>query len=270
MRLCEIEGCNEKHEAKGYCKKHYRKYKKYGDPLVQPVRKEYPKNVKKKSSVSYEDNHKLINGIEYKLCSDCRDWHPMNDEWFYKNKSSSDGYYAYCKECTKIRTGKWARENRDKRLIYLKKNNATPERKKKNREQHWKRKDRGYFKEYYEENKEKFKGYNEDRRAKNHDIDKQEWLGCKEYFNNSCAYCGVSLDEHKQIYNEDLHKEHVIYDGKNDLSNCVPACKSCNSSKHIALLEDWYNETNENFTKDRLNRIYKWLDEDFKKFIKVN
>lgn len=29
-RVCSVEGCNNKHTAKGYCDKHYRQYKKYG------------------------------------------------------------------------------------------------------------------------------------------------------------------------------------------------------------------------------------------------
>lgn len=30
MRECKVEGCTEKHEAKGYCKKHYQQMRKYG------------------------------------------------------------------------------------------------------------------------------------------------------------------------------------------------------------------------------------------------
>jgi hypothetical protein len=33
MRTCSVDGCTKKHEAKGYCDKHYQKYIKYGDPL---------------------------------------------------------------------------------------------------------------------------------------------------------------------------------------------------------------------------------------------
>lgn len=32
MRTCNIEGCNNKHIAKGYCQIHYVRYKKHGDP----------------------------------------------------------------------------------------------------------------------------------------------------------------------------------------------------------------------------------------------
>jgi hypothetical protein len=31
LKICSVEGCNRKHVAKGYCDKHYRQYKKYGE-----------------------------------------------------------------------------------------------------------------------------------------------------------------------------------------------------------------------------------------------
>ena len=31
--ICKIEGCNGKHNAKGFCKKHYLRFKRHGDPL---------------------------------------------------------------------------------------------------------------------------------------------------------------------------------------------------------------------------------------------
>lgn len=36
-RVCKVEGCNNRYIAKGYCGKHYQKFKKYGDPLYFEV-----------------------------------------------------------------------------------------------------------------------------------------------------------------------------------------------------------------------------------------
>lgn len=33
MRICTVGGCDNKHEAKGYCKKHWFRWKRHGDPL---------------------------------------------------------------------------------------------------------------------------------------------------------------------------------------------------------------------------------------------
>ena len=34
MRTCEVEGCEDRHDARGYCSRHYQKFAKYGDPLA--------------------------------------------------------------------------------------------------------------------------------------------------------------------------------------------------------------------------------------------
>lgn len=260
MKFCSVDGCENKHEAKGYCKKHYRTFKKYGDPLVKPERKPYPK---RKSKTPYEDNHKTIEGIEYKLCSDCKEWHPMNGDWFYKNKTSPDGFNPYCKEATKKRSWAWQKDNWDKMLIHFKKENAKQEKKQRHRELYWERKEKGYYQDYYDKNKEKFKGYNANRRNKNHDISNKEWEACKEYFNHSCAYCEFPLELHKEIHNQDLHREHVDPNGKNDLSNCIPSCVTCNVRKKVKSLSEWYNRENENFSTNRLSRIFYWLETDY-------
>ncbi|MBN3352111.1 HNH endonuclease [Clostridium botulinum] len=122
--------------------------------------------------------------------------------------------------------------------------------------------------EWQQNNKDKIKQYSEVRSNKNHTITSKEWNICKEYFNNSCAYCGMTEKEHREIFNQDLHKEHVECEGANDLSNCVPACRSCNSSKNIFQLTEWYNKNNPKFNQEKLDVINKWLSEDYKKIIK--
>ena len=38
MRKCEVEGCDKKHHASGYCKKHYMIFKRHGDPRAGSFR----------------------------------------------------------------------------------------------------------------------------------------------------------------------------------------------------------------------------------------
>lgn len=120
-----------------------------------------------------------------------------------------------------------------------------------------------YFKEYQNNNKDKIKAYQEKRQNKNHSISKKEWESCKQYFDNKCAYCGVTEQEAKKEQGQYFHKEHMIHDGSNGIENCVPACKSCNSSKHIYGLEDWYKQQ-KYYTEERYNKIIKWVTEDYK------
>lgn len=49
----------------------------------------------------WEDSHKIIDGIDHKVCSICKEYYVATTEWFYKNKSSGvDGLNTYCKKCT--------------------------------------------------------------------------------------------------------------------------------------------------------------------------
>lgn len=38
MRYCSVDGCNNKHNSKGYCSKHYYRFKVHGDPNKKIVR----------------------------------------------------------------------------------------------------------------------------------------------------------------------------------------------------------------------------------------
>jgi hypothetical protein len=118
--------------------------------------------------------------------------------------------------------------------------------------------------------KQKYSEYNRKRYSnRKHQITSAEWIACKNYFDNACAYCGMTYEEHKKKLNKDLHKEHVIYDGRNDLKNCVPSCQSCNSEKHFESLNNWYNRNNPKYTYERYHRICNWLREGYKQFIQM-
>lgn len=46
IRKCSIDDCNGKHDAKGFCKKHYARWHRYGDPLYVPD----PEETRRKNS----------------------------------------------------------------------------------------------------------------------------------------------------------------------------------------------------------------------------
>lgn len=271
MKLCSIEGCKQKHEAKGYCRKHYRAFWKYGDPLATPIRKEYPKNVKRKSRVHYEENHKIINDVEHKLCSVCEEWLPMNEDNYYKNNSNAiDGFNPYCKQCTKDRAWKWQKDNWDnKMLAHFKRENAKPEKKKRVKELNRIRRENGEYRKWQrsERGRKSSKRAQEKRKSKKHNITPKEWEDCKTYFNQECAYCGMNDSLHKEVYKQQLHKEHVIADGRNDLKNCVPSCRTCNSEKNVQTVNQFYNPSNSSYTRERYLKIVEWIRYDVKRFI---
>lgn len=130
------------------------------------------------------------------------------------------------------------------------------------------------LREWQRNNPEKIKLYRIRREShKKHEITIDEWENCKNYFNYRCAYCGITVEEHFVTYggklkHTDFHKDHVDHNGANDLSNCVPSCKSCNGSKHTASLEEWYL-SNINYKEERYEKVINWLTHDYKDYINI-
>lgn len=204
-----------------------------------------------------------------KFCPICKQNYPATLEYFYEHKTNhSDGLYTYCKKCTIEKHKDYQRKyDADKVRANSRKNYKREKAKNSHRESAKRQSLAGYHIRYRKNNKDKIKFYNEKRKNKNLRISKQEWDSCKNYFNNCCAYCGMSAAKHKELFNQDLHKEHVNCDGKNDLSNCVPSCKTCNSSKHRLDISEWYNEKNPIYFEERMLKIDRWLKEEFKNYL---
>lgn len=62
----------------------------------------------------------------------------------------------------------------------------------------------------------------------------RDWDRLKSRYRNCCAYCGVHSNQ--------LHKEHVIpleRGGRHSLGNILPACPTCNYSKHDSYVMEW-------------------------------
>lgn len=222
------------------------------------------------------------NGVKERRCTKCQEWKPETTEYFYmKNKSKPEkGFNSECKECAKKRSLKNRNENIERARAsycdwYWRDQNA--KKVKKNSKKYYSadpQKKLLVAKEFRESHPEIIKGYNNKRQHKNHNINNVEWIACKDYFKNengewACAYCGRTEEESYKLYNCQLHKEHAIFDGANDLSNCVPACQECNSEKYKDNFDEWYNKQNIKYDEKRYDKIVNWLYEDYKKFIMV-
>ncbi|MFS0643753.1 HNH endonuclease [Siminovitchia sp. 179-K 8D1 HS] len=199
--------------------------------------------------------------MQEKQCSICENYFKATNEHFYKNKSSKDGLFPYCKTCTIKKNSKWQQSiSRERKREYYKKCDSSPRRKKIKRDYSKKQKEIGYYKEWQEQNRDKIYDYQLERSMnKDHDISDTEWFECLDFFNNSCAYCGITEGEAYKLFGQLLHKEHVEHYGVNDITNCVPSCKGCNSQKWEFELNEWYNEENPVYSKRRYNKIIEWL-----------
>lgn len=213
-----------------------------------------------------------------KKCSDCGENKELS-EFYKQEKVNAKGkryiyYHPRCKKCDIKKSSEWIKSNPQKAKKNFKKYIHTTKGRK---AQIRKSKKYRYSKrkQWEKNNSDKIKQYNQYRvMNKTHNISKEEWIACKEYFNNQCAYCGLPIEEHYitfkgQVRLGDFHKEHVDHDGANDLSNCVPACKECNCRKSTLSIGEWYTQENEliNYDYNKLKKIYKWVNEDYKKYM---
>lgn len=224
---------------------------------------------------------RLIIETDKMTCTRCNRTLPATEDFFYKQKytdKNDEVYYKLsqpCKECRKsygrnyysgedkkkrqkLYHAKWTRQNRDREA-------ENKRRLRKENPEHYKK----YSKKYQIENIPMFVAYARKRKNenKNFKLTKEELKSCKEYFNYCCAYCGMSEEEHKLIHNQRLHREHVIVGGRNNLTNCVPSCKECNSQKSEYSLNTWYNKSNKKYSRERYVKIYNWIRYDSKKYL---
>ena len=217
--------------------------------------------------------------IEEKYCKGCDQIKSVADYYSQKvtlkNGEIGIKYITYCKACWKERAKEYQAKNKEKHNQHQKKYLYNTEKGKitkiRSRNKWIKN---GGQKNWQRNNRDKLNEYRENREQnKKHEISSKEWQDCKSYFNNECAYCGLHISDHFNTYKNELkhtdfHKEHVSHEGLNDLSNCVPSCKSCNSQKWKYEFEDWYNQDNAVYAIHRYEKIVKWLTEDYKKYIK--
>ena len=78
-------------------------------------------------------------------------------------------------------------------------------------------------------------------------IDKEERQKVYEMFDGHCAYCGkkiaykdMQVDHVKPIWRG--HAENYLNKGTDDISNYMPACRSCNFRKGTFSVEQFRNE----------------------------
>jgi len=240
----------------------------------------------RKRKEKLEREHKIINEIDHKICNKHHIHFPEEDPWFpatleyfyYSECNNTDHLHPSCKKCGVKSSQKRSQEKHEELLPYWREYYFLHKSHKRDINRAWCQDvDNGrteYMAEYRETDafKTSTKKSQEFRKLhKSHYITNQEWLNCKQYFENRCAYCGLLLEDHYRIYRgksqkTDFHKEHYINDGSNDLSNCLPSCGDCNNLKKKIDFEEWYIPDSPVFSQERLTKINKWLQEDYKQY----
>lgn len=105
-------------------------------------------------------------------------------------------------------------------------------------------------------NKDRCLTHKHNRRARvlslPHTLTSTQWETIKSHFGNSCAYCGKELP---------LEQEHFVpltKGGEYTHNNIIPACRSCNNSKHVTSFFEWYPRQ-KFYSKEREDAILSYL-----------
>lgn len=251
-RKCTVEGCNEKHASKGYCRSHYYRYKRYGNPSV--VKQVQAKN--SDGSCKIKDCKRKHHAKGYCKHHHYR-WVKYGDPLYIRPTTCRiDG----CEKPINARGlcqmhYRRLRVHGDTETTLVKR--GTPC-KIKGCENNNRR--NGYCEKHYKESnlyRERHRGYSAKRRSIKarvpiSDFTKEDWQETLEAFENKCAYCGSD---------DSIEQDHVVpitKSGSHTKTNIIPACRSCNSSKRQRLLEGWY-PYQEFYKKENENRILKWM-----------
>lgn len=218
-----------------------------------------------------------------KKCIKCGIEKSATSEFFQVVKANKDGLRGECRECTKeyhkaykktyikpsseairehkaLQSREWKEANKERLVVWHKeyrKNNKSSisismkEYRQENKvslaEYHSK-----YQKEHLEERKIRQKRRKEKMLRLPNNLTPEQWCKIMKDFDSRCAYCG----EEKPLEQEHFHPLHL--GGEYTMSNIVPACKSCNSSKGVKLFSDWYS-LQTYYDKQRENKILTYL-----------
>lgn len=209
----------------------------------------------------------------YKICSKCYCELPGNDEYFFKKSDRRNGSVV-CKKCKGFDYGV-ERIN----LVYKDKVDDTQRfcatcKELKNTDE---MSDNSYCKDckskrlrirYIKDPRIKERSRLNSQRRRNdrknliNDLTIDEYRDTLKYFDECCAYCGISNEQHKKDYGRVLAQDHVIpmvKGGGYTKSNIIPACHHCNTSKGSKYLLEFF-EYKEQFTEERLFKIEKFLN----------
>lgn len=210
------------------------------------------------------------NNIIEKKCTICEEWKEETyDNFYFTNKKKPElGYSSGCKICLtdksiKHRLLNVERARQSIRDHYYRHKEIYNTRAKSYNKEH-REKIVSDYNIWIKNNPDKVKMYNVNHR--DHDISTKEWNSCLSIFDYSCAYCGISEEDHLNIHNQVLHKDHSDHNGYNDIRNAIPACRRCNSVKHQSDMEEWYRKQ-DYFDEEKLFFIKWWTSEGFKEFI---
>lgn len=232
----------------------------------------------------------------YITCSKCKKDLPATKDFFHKGKDNKYGLRSKCKACRAVEKKIYREKHRDKlnqqsreyHKIHREKEREYKKKYYEENKEKIKLKRPIWWDNWYQNNKDELLEKRKIKYRKNreyeiskvrkyqksekgrininihvqkrkarlkdlpHTFSSKDWSNCLKYFNNKCCYC----DQY-----EKLTKDHFIplsKGGEFTKDNILPACLSCNLSKHNNDFYNWYRKQ-PFYSKIQENKILAFL-----------
>ena len=218
-RICSIDDCERPTVARGWCDKHYRRWKRHGDPASLPPRQLPPQNFPRTIGCKVDGCDEKHSAKGY-----CRR-HYANASYHADVEASRAAQRARRDDPAV------AADNRARAKAWRQ---ANPERSKSLQKQ-WRDQRKEELKAkrraYRDANRDTIRALNNRRKALQrnvevNDLTSVQWVAIVASYGGRCVYCGCTPEQ--------ITMDHVIplsKGGNHTASNVVPACGSCNSAK---------------------------------------
>lgn len=219
---CSLPACERSKYARGYCRIHYTRFMKHGDPSVDLHRVQHTES-----------------GL--RICKGCGDEKPPTE--FHRDGRSPDGYRAQCKPCRNSYMAGYYLTVAEDRMAY-------EQMRRTERGDHMRALDRARYERNREKRIELACEHVKIRRARMADVvtDKRVTVASlRKRDGDLCCYCDVAMSFQRGTRGEGIAPnratlEHVMpisRGGSHTFENTALACHRCNVSKNNKTVDEW-------------------------------
>lgn len=219
MNTCKVEDCNEATNSRGYCRLHYTRLMRTGDPL--------------KASRG-EPHASQRNSQGMKICKGCGAAKP--DAEYHKDSVSPDGLRARCKPCRSGHMAGYYQANREQKIQYERDRRITEG-------DHLRAWDKARYLRKREQRITLAENHTHIRRARLAGTASDPGITAarlRDIHGGSCFYCLTTLDFTRRTRGQGINPtrasiEHLLpisRGGTHTWDNVVLCCHSCNTRKN--------------------------------------
>lgn len=239
MKACKLQDCDAeltRASGFGYCRPHYRAFKKHGDPYIKYAIKGCaecsepftPTHGSHKSCAECRDKRTSRMAAEYRTAHSA-EYAEYNRQWREQNPSYHSEYNKRWRTENEAEYRKSYRQYREANLDKVRESFAR-----------WEANNPKHTTEWTQRNPERAREIVRRRRARLRSVPtfivtERDIVRLIARHGGKCAYCAG-------ILGDGYHMDHVMpvsLGGSNGIGNLAPACATCNTSKSNYLLSEW-------------------------------